>query len=165
MAFKDLAKESIILAALAILALGFLSEAISFGVAMRTLMVRAREKGIPLRDALRQAGDPVLVAIIAEDSAGLAGAIQIAGLTLRLYQQISPGYGFTGIAVALLANNNPIGVIFSGLLSGALRSGSEVMQISAKIPSVMVLIIQGLIILSVVTFGVYQAKWAKRRQV
>lgn len=118
-------------------------------------------------EAARYAGIDVdrnimLVMAISGGTAGLAGAVQVAGLTFRLYQQISPGYGFTGIAVALLANNNPIGVIFSGLLFGALRSGSEVMQISAKIPSVMVSAIQGLVILSVVTFGVYQAKWARR---
>ncbi len=96
-------------------------------------------------------------------AAGLAGAIQVMGLTFRLYQQFSPGYGFTAIAVALLANNNPLGVIFSGILFGALRSGSEVMQISAGIPSVMVFTIQGLVILSVVTFAVYRMKFANRR--
>ena len=108
----------------------------------------------------------ILVAMgISGGAAGLAGAIQVAGMTFRLYQQISPGYGFTGIAVALLANNNPIGIIFSGILFGALRSGSEVMQISAKIPSVLVFVIQGLIIVSVVTFGVYRTKLIHRRGV
>lgn len=99
---------------------------------------------------------------ISGGSAGLAAAIQVMGLTFRLYQQISPGYGFTGIAVALLANNNPLGTIFSGLLFGALRSGAEVMQISAGIPSVMVIAIQGLVILSVAAFGVYRMKFANR---
>ena len=100
---------------------------------------------------------------ISGGAAGLAGAIQVMGLTFRLYQQFSPGYGFTAIAVALLAGNNPIGVIFSGILFGALRSGSEVMQISAGIPSVMAFTIQGLVILSVVTFGVYRMKYANRK--
>lgn len=99
---------------------------------------------------------------ISGGAAGLAGAVQVMGLTFRLYQQFSPGYGFTAIAVALLANNNPIGVIFSGILFGALRSGSEVMQISAGIPSVMVFTIQGLVILSVVTFGVYRMKYSSK---
>ena len=120
------------------------------------------------QEAARYAGIDVnrniLLAMgISGGAAGLAAAIQVAGLTFRLYQQISPGYGFTGIAVALLANNNPLGVIFSGILFGALRSGSEVMQISAKIPSVMVFAIQGMIILSVVTFGVYRTVLTNRR--
>ncbi len=151
--------------------IGFL---IAIGVAILVYILLFRTStGYAIRavghnpEAARYAGIDVtrnimLVMAISGGTAGLAGAIQVAGLTFRLYQQISPGYGFTGIAVALLANNNPIGAIFSGLLFGALRSGSEVMQISAKIPSVMAFAIQGLVILSVVTFGVYQMKWAKR---
>ncbi|RME84114.1 MAG: ABC transporter permease [Caldilineae bacterium] len=108
----------------------------------------------------------VLLAMgISGGAAGLAGAIQVSGLTFRLYQQISPGYGFTGIAVALLAGNHPLGVILSALLFGALRSGSEVMQISAKIPSVLVFVVQGLVILSVVSYGVYQMKLFGRLRV
>lgn len=86
--------------------------------------------------------------------AGLAGAFEIAGVTRRLFQSISPGYGFEGIAVALLANNNPIGAVFSGLLFAILRSGSELMQITAQVPQVLVLVIQGIVILSVVGFAV-----------
>lgn len=101
-------------------------------------------------------GNLLLAMAISGGAAGLAGAIEVAGLTYRLYQQISPGYGFEGIAVALLANTNPLGVIFSGILFGALRSGSEVMQMNAKVPSVLVFAIQGLVILSVVAFGAYR---------
>ena len=101
-------------------------------------------------------GNIMLAMAISGGAAGLAGAVEVAGLTYRLYQQISPGYGFTAIAVALLANNNPIGVIFSGILFGALSSGSEVMQMNAKVPSVLVFAIQGIVILSVVAFGAYR---------
>lgn len=118
-------------------------------------------------DAARYAGmnieaNLLLAMAISGGAAGLAGAIEVTGLTYRLYQQISPGYGFDGIAVALLANNNPIGIIFSGILFGALRSGSEVMQMNAKVPSVLVFAIQGLVILSVVAFGVY--RWRVNQQ-
>ena len=83
--------------------------------------------------------------------------MEVAAISYRLYQLISPGYGFDGIAVSLLVNNNPLGAIFSGILFGALRSGAEVMQLSAKVHSVMVFMIQGLVILSVVAFGAYRA--------
>lgn len=110
-------------------------------------------------DAARYAGISVprniMISICLSGSmAGLAGAFEIAGVTRRLFQSISPGYGFEGIAVALLANNNPIGAIFSGLLFAVLRSGSELMQITAQIPQVLVLVIQGIVILSVVGFAV-----------
>jgi general nucleoside transport system permease protein len=117
-------------------------------------------------DAARYAGIDVrrnilLAMAISGGSAGLAGGVEIAGVAFRLYQEISPGFGFDAIAVALLANNNPLGVIFSGILFGALRSGSEMMQITAHIPSVLVFAIQGLVILAVVTFGVYRQRSAQ----
>jgi ABC-type uncharacterized transport system permease subunit len=71
--------------------------------------------------------------------AGLAGAFEVAGVTHRLYQNISPGYGFEGIAVALLAGNNPLAAIVSGGLFATLRSGSEVLQITSQVPQVLVL--------------------------
>jgi len=103
----------------------------------------------------------MLAMAISGGTAGLAGGVELAGIAFRLYQDISPGFGYDGIAVALLANNNPLGVIFSGILFGALRSGSDMMQITAHIPSVLVFAIQGLIILSVVAFGVYRAHSAR----
>lgn len=108
-------------------------------------------------------GNIMLAMAISGGLAGLAGAVEVAGLTYRLFQQISPGYGFEGIAVALLANNHPLGIIFSGILFGALRSGSEVMQMNAKVPSVLVFAIQGLVILSVVGFGAYSMHSSRRR--
>ncbi|MGQ9666084.1 MAG: ABC transporter permease subunit, partial [Anaerolineae bacterium] len=103
----------------------------------------------------------LLAMAISGGAAGLAGAIEVAGISFRLYQQISPGYGFESIAVSLLANNHPLGIILSGILFGALRSGAEVMQISAKVPSVLVFVIQGLVILCVVAFGLYRlhSRW------
>lgn len=120
-------------------------------------------------EAARYAGmnveaNMLLAMAISGGAAGLAGAVEVAGLTYRLYQQISPGYGFEGIAVALLANNHPLGIIFSGILFGALRSGSEVMQMNARVPSVLVFAIQGLVILSVVAFGVYRLHTGRRRE-
>jgi general nucleoside transport system permease protein len=104
----------------------------------------------------------VLIAMaISGGLAGLAGAIEIDGVNYRLYQDISPGYGFEGIAVALLANNNPLAAIASGVLFAALRSGSEIMQISAQVPQVLVFIIQGLVILSVVAFAALQYRAAR----
>ena len=82
--------------------------------------------------------------------AGLAGAIEITGVTFALYENISPGYGYTGIAVALLARLDPLGVIASGVLFGALEAGASAMQRDAGVPSVVVSIIQALIVLGVI---------------
>lgn len=96
----------------------------------------------------------IIAMLLSGGAAGLGGAVVISGLTWRLFATISPGYGYDGIAVALLVANNPAGAILSGFLFGALRAGSEYMQMNASIPSVLVSIIQGLIIIFVVSFTV-----------
>ena len=82
--------------------------------------------------------------------AGLAGAIELTGVTFALYENISPGYGYTGIAVALLARLDPAGVLLSGILFGGLEAGGAAMQRDAGIPSVVVSVIEASIILAVV---------------
>src|SRR5207244_1524286 len=82
--------------------------------------------------------------------AGLAGAIEVSGVTYALYENISPGYGFTAIAVALLARLNPLAVIGTGIVFGALESGASAMQRDAGVPSVIVSVIQAGIILALV---------------
>jgi simple sugar transport system permease protein len=82
--------------------------------------------------------------------AGLAGAIEATGVTFALYENISPGYGFTAIAVALLARLDPLAVIGTGVIFGALESGASAMQRDAGVPSVIVSVVEALIILSLV---------------
>lgn len=82
--------------------------------------------------------------------AGLAGAIEVLGVTFALYENISPGYGYTGIAVALLARLDPLGVVASGLLFGALEAGATAMQRDAGVPSVAVSIVEAVIILGTI---------------
>lgn len=82
--------------------------------------------------------------------AGLAGAIEMTGVTFALYENISPGYGYTGIAVALLARLDAAGVIASGLLFGALEAGASAMQRDAGVPAVVVSIIEAVIILGLI---------------
>src|SRR5256885_4526960 len=82
--------------------------------------------------------------------AGLAGAIELTGVTFALYENISPGYGYTGIAVALLARLDPLGVLASGVLLGALEAGASAMQRDAGVPSVVVSIIEAVIVLGLI---------------
>ena len=78
--------------------------------------------------------------------AGLAGVTEVMGVHLRLHDQFSAGFGFTGIAVALLAKNNPIGVVAAAILFGALSAGAGTMQMEAEVPAKVIFIIQALII-------------------
>jgi len=78
--------------------------------------------------------------------AGLAGATEVMGVHFRLFDQFSSGFGFTGIAVALLAKNNPLGIIPAAILFGALSAGAGTMQLEADVPQKVIFIIQGLVI-------------------
>ena len=79
--------------------------------------------------------------------AGLAGAIEVTGVTYALYENISPGYGYTAIAVALLAGLEPLAVIPVGILFGALEAGAGAMQRDAGVPSVIVSVVEAALIL------------------
>lgn len=103
----------------------------------------------------------VLAMLISGGAAGLGGAVEITGLAWRLFATISPGYGFDGIAVSLLAYNNPLFTILSGFLFGALRASSELMQMNASIPSVIFQILQGLTIAFVVVFDLLRKRPAR----
>ncbi|MBS4021559.1 MAG: ABC transporter permease [Dethiobacter sp.] len=78
--------------------------------------------------------------------AGLGGAVETIGVHGRFYSGFSPGYGFEGIAVAMLGANHPAGILLSALLFGALKSGAMTMQIVAGTNSELVKILQAIII-------------------
>jgi len=81
--------------------------------------------------------------------AGLAGSVEYTGITYALYENFSPGYGYTAIAVALLARLHPLGVLATALLFGALQAGANAMQRDAGVPSVVVSVVEALLILLV----------------
>ncbi len=81
--------------------------------------------------------------------AGLGGAVQVTGVTYKLYELLSPGYGYIAIAVALLARLNPLAVIASGIFFGALEAGGAGMQRDAGVPAGFVYAIEALVILGV----------------
>ena len=68
-------------------------------------------------------------------------------MTFALYENLSPGYGFTAIAVALLARLDPLAVILTAVLFGGLESGALAMQREAGIPSATVSVVEGALIL------------------
>lgn len=92
--------------------------------------------------------------------AGLAGAIEVTGVTFALYESLSPGYGYVAIAVALLARLHPLGVIGAGLLFGALEAGGAAMQRDAGVPSVLVTTVAAVLILGIVTVSARRSRVA-----
>lgn len=91
--------------------------------------------------------------------AGFAGASEVGGVTWALYEGISPGYGYTAIAVALLARLDPRWVIVSAIGFGALEAGGASMQRNAGVPAVAVQIVTAVTLLGVLAV----AGWKSRR--
>ena len=74
------------------------------------------------------------------------------------------GLGFTGIAVAFLGQNNPIGIIFAAILWAILSRGEVALQISSQVPREFIIILQGLLILTVViTYQIAKRRLAARQ--
>ncbi len=118
-----------------------------------TLGFELRTAGSNL-DAARYAGiraDRTIILAMALSGAlaGLAGIIEVQAVNRYLPAFFQAGYGFDAIAVSLLGQNHPIAILPAALLFGALRTGSDVLQIRTGVSRHMVSIIQALILLFV----------------
>jgi simple sugar transport system permease protein len=91
----------------------------------------------------------ILTMMLSGMLAGLAGAIEVTALNYRHELGFSTGYGFDSIAIALLGKSNPIGVVLSAILFGAMRNGATRMQFLTQIPTDVISVIQALILLFV----------------
>lgn len=117
------------------------------GFAIRAVGESPEAAGVAGRIPARATGTVVL--LVSGAIAGLAGAVEVTGVTFALYEDFSPGYGYTAIAVALLAGLNPLGVLGTGMLFGALEGGASAMQRVAGVPAAWVNMVVALAILSV----------------
>lgn len=93
---------------------------------------------------------------------GLAGAIHAQGSVGRFVAGFSPGYGFTGIAVALLGRGNALGMFLAAILFGALATSGATIQLFSDVPIEIVNILQGMVMI----FAVARFGWifARRRR-
>ena len=89
--------------------------------------------------------------------AGLAGTNTVLGVDHRMVRSFSSGYGFDAIALALLGNNNPWGVVLASLLFGFLRGGAARMQSVAGTPVELIRILQGIVIIFVAAPEIIQS--------
>lgn len=120
-----------------------------------TLGYRMRAAGAGAK-AARYAGIHVersLVAamLFAGGFAGLAGAVEVVGVHHRAIEGISSGYGFAGIVVALFGGLHPAGIVPAAAFFGLLLVGADMTQRSAGVPANMILVLQGVIILAIVS--------------
>jgi ABC-type uncharacterized transport system permease subunit len=102
----------------------------------------ARRAGIDL-------GRTALIAMALSGAiAGLGGATIVMGVLHRFNSGLSPGYGFIGIAVALVGNLDPLFIILAAFGFGVLQSGAIAMQAEANVPRDVVTLVEGLVIIA-----------------
>lgn len=136
----------ILVALVAVLIIGILLAKTAFGLHLKAVGLNekaSRRAGVKTGRLL------VWALTLSGGLGGLAGAILVQGELALLREGFSSGYGFDGLVVGLLSRGSPMGVIVGALFFGFLRSGGINMEISAKVPSAVVLIIQGLIVVAV----------------
>jgi simple sugar transport system permease protein len=119
-------------------------------------------------EAARRAGIPakkvqILAMILAGGIAGFVALSEVLGSAGQYRIGFSPDYGFIGIAVALLAGNNPLGIIAAAFLMGALHKGASDLDLETNtITRDFSRIIQALIILGVAAQGYWE--WHKKKK-
>jgi len=147
-----------ILGFLAVIMITFIMHRTTLGFELRNVgdnPIFARWSGMPTAWVIEK------VMFISGLLGGLAGAANVMGVNYRFMANFSPGYGFTGIAIALLARNSPIGVFFVALLFGILRGGSSTMELFTDVPRDLIRVLEATVIFFVsieFTLG-----WLRRR--
>jgi len=142
--------------------------AVILGIATWVMLYRTDE-GLRLRatgfnaSAARWAGVNVDAQIaramaISGAVAGLAGGIELLGVTHRLFERFAAGYGYSGIAVALLAQLDPLATLLSAFFFGALTTGAGELQRTANISASIATFCQAVVILTVIGFGAFHAR-------
>jgi simple sugar transport system permease protein len=98
-------------------------------------------------------GATLVSLLITGGLAGLGGGIELLGTQHRVIAGFSTGYGYDGIGVAVMGRYNPVGIILATFLFAVIRVGTGAMQRGAGVPSPLLSVIQGLIIIFVIASG------------
>ncbi len=123
--------------------LGFKIRAVGFNP------VAARTQGISVSRITAAA------LLISGALAALAGVTQVLGLDYRMFQNLNAGYGWNGISIALLAGNDPVLIIFTALLWGALDAGGQYMARTVQTPNAVIEIVKGIILFLILAESIY----------
>jgi ABC-type uncharacterized transport system permease subunit len=108
----------------------------------------------------------VLVALLSGTLAGLAGAIEVAGRTSYVTLDMSPGYGYTGIVIAMLAALNPLGVIAAAVFVAGVLVGADTMSRAVGVPTYIADVIVAASLISVLVATLmtqYRVVWKARK--
>jgi len=132
----------------------------TWGLNLRTVGTNPRAA----RYAGLNTGKSIMLAMTLSGAlAGMAGAVQILAVNHSMALGLSSGYGFDSIALALIGNNHPLGVILSSLLFGTLRNGATRMMVVSAIPIDIVDVIQAIILMFVAAPAIIRSIYRLRK--
>ncbi len=137
------AHAGIIIALVITLAVYYYLYATSNGFQLRAVGLNAtasRFNGFPVNKLM------VAAFIVSGAIAGLGGSVELHGTQFRLLSGFGTGYGFDGVAIALIGQLNPIGTVLVAYLFAVLRTGATTMQVGTGMPTSVIDIIQALVI-------------------
>ena len=131
----------------------------TFGFAVRAVGANPRGAafaGVPVQRTV------VAVALLSGGLAGLAGAIEVAGRTAYVTLDMSPGYGYSGIVIAMLAGLNPLGVVLAAVFVAGVLVGADSMSRAVAVPTYIADVIVAIALLSMLVataFARYRLRW------
>jgi len=137
-----------VLAVVAAVAVWFVMKKTTLGYEMRAVghnAEAARFAGIPVNRVLLK------TAMISGGLAALAGFSEVAGTARNLTLELSPGFGYTGIVVAMLAMLNPLGVVAAAIFVAGIFVGADAMSRTAGVPSYIANVMVATALLTMVT--------------
>ena len=150
----------IVYAAVLAAMLAFVMRATTIGFEVRAVGANARAAafvGIPVGRTM------TVVALISGGLAGLAGAIEVAGRTGYVTLDMSPGYGYSGIVIAMLAGLNPLGVLVAAIFVAGVLVGADSMSRGVAVPTYIADVIVAVSLLSMLVATLF-ARYRLRRQ-
>lgn len=130
-----------VIAIIATILVGFFMYRTRWGYTIRMIGIN---ESFSKYSGMRVGGVIVLSQVIGGVLSGMGGAIEVLGRYNTFLWKDLPGYGWTGITVAILAKNNPLAIPFAALFIAYLNRGCELMSIYAGVPAEMIDIIQAL---------------------
>jgi simple sugar transport system permease protein len=152
----------ILIALFAVFVIWFINQKTTFGY-------RSKAVGVNINAAhfggINTTAVIVWTALISGGLAGLAGVGELCAIQYRLIMDISPGYGYSGIVIAMLGNLHPVGVLFSSLFFSVIIVGAQTMSRMTGVPTYIAEVIQGLslmVMLIFLLFTEYKIKVMKK---
>lgn len=137
------------LAILAVLIIWFINRQTTFGYQSRAVGVNARAANF---GGINSTKVILWTALISGGLAGMAGVGELCAIQRRLIMDISPGYGYSGIVIAMLGNLHPVGVLFSAIFFSVIIVGAQTMSRMTGVPTYIAEVIQGMALMVMLIF-------------